>query len=174
MEEHDWLLKNGLLEEVIQKFYMDIAEEILQSNDRYNDHNLPMYGKDTDDENHCPDIFAYQSGSQRKSGEEKLNDQTDWSSIKICIVPLATEDGTEIYVESVTIIKQLGDVELENAIRSLSTRQQTIMELLVEGWPQKKIAAYLGISNAAVSKHASTIEKTLEPYFVKKHWLRLT
>ena len=174
--EHNWLLKNGLSEDQIEVFYTEVALDIIRSDDRYERHNLPMFGQhETEDDDGKEQFghFVYRRGSQRDKSTVEEEDETGWCAMKLCITPIYTEDNTDVYLESVSIVEQLGDKELIDAIAAMSERRHQILELLVDGWPQKKIAAYLGISSAAVSKHAAAIEKALEPYFLKKRWVRL-
>ena len=110
---------------------------------------------------------------QKEVNTEEVENRIEWSSIKIIAVSLATEDNTDIYLEHVEITEQLADKELQNAIWSLSSRQQEILELLVDGWTQKKIAERLGISGAAVCKHVRVIANRLEPYYREYHWLKV-
>lgn len=174
--EHKWLLKNGLSEDQIEVFYTEVALDIIRSDYRYERHNLPMFGQnksEDDDDKEQFGHFVHRRGSQRDKSAAEEEDETGWCAMKLCITPIYTEDNTDAYLESVSIVEQLGDKELIDTIASMTERRQQILELLVDEWPQKKIAAHLGISGAAVSKHVAAIEKTLEPYFVKTRWIRL-
>ena len=171
--EHQWLLKNGFPEEDIESFYLDTELDILRSNDRHNRHDLPMYGKPDSEGNDQADVIACRRGSVRKKSDAEKEDRTGWCWMKLCITPLYYEDETDVYLESVSVLEQLGDEKLNLAISRLTERQQLILELLVDEWSQTRIAAHLGVSCAAVSKQVRVIQKTLEPYYSELHYLRL-
>ena len=175
-EDYQWLKAHGATKEQIDFYYKTVALDGLRNDVRYDRHNLPLYGQnksEDDDDKEQFGHFVYQRGSQRDKSAAEEEDETGWCAMKLCITPIYAEDNTDVYLESVSIVEQLGDKELIDAIASMTERRQQILELLVDEWPQKKIAAYLGISGAAVSKHVAAIEKTLEPYFVKTRWIRL-
>lgn len=171
--EHLWLLKNGFPEKDIESFYLDAALDILRSNDRHKEHNLPMYGKPDAEDGCQSDAIVYRRGSVRKKSDAEKEDQTGWCWMKLCVTPLYCEDVMDVYLESVSVLEQVGDEELNLAISHLTERQQLILELLVDEWSQTKIAAHLGVSCAAVSKQVHTIRKALEPYYSEYHWLKL-
>lgn len=177
MEEYWRLKKQGVPKDQIEYYYKAVAVEGINSDKRYARHNLPLYGK-SEDEGEGSGVeefgfFCYQSGTQRPQPEE-APDPMKWCSIRLSVVPIYAEDAEDIYLESVSILEQLDDKDIIELISSLSERRQQIVELLVAGWSQTRIAAHLGISSAAVSKHVAHIAKTLEPYFRKKHWIKLT
>lgn len=204
LEEYRQLKKHGMPEELIEDYYTSVAREVIRSNDRYIRHNKCLYSNSKGDFNpdifyyqsgslRKQDKAGEESAEVEKSIEdlekedqcrnqqgaieddsEKTENTTDWATIKIIAVSLATEDNTDIYVEHVEITEQLGDAELQKAIWSLSERQQEILELILDGWRQNRIAERLGISGAAVCKHVKIIEKVLEPYYRKTRWLKIT
>lgn len=175
LKEYKWLLKNGMTKEQIEQFYLGAAREVILSDDRYYKHNLPMYGKDEEDDNDGGNVeefgtFSYQRGNQRKKSVAEEDDETGWCAIKLCVVIICSEDHPDIYDPSKPTAKQLEDDELRKAVKSLSKRRRFIFEMLMAGWPQNAIASHLGISCAAVSKNVTAIRQALEPY--KKHLIQ--
>lgn len=170
-DDYLFLKSLGMSEEYINEFFFSVAYESIRNDINFNKHNRPMFSQD-EERNRLLDsgIFTYRLASQT---EEEEKEQMGWSSIKVSVTVLSTEDNTDIYIENVEITEQLADKELQDAVHSLSDRQQKILELMVDGWPQKKIAAHLGISGAAVCKNVETIRKRLGPYYRKNHWLKV-
>jgi len=168
--EYKRLQRSGMTEEQIEQFYLGAAREVILSDDRYYKHNLPMYGKDEEDDNDGGNnveefgTFSYQRGSQRKKSVAEKEDETGWCAIKLCVTMLCSEDRPDIYDASIPITKQLENDALCNAIEGLTERRRYIFDMLMAGWPQNIIAKTLGISCAAVSKNVTAIRQTLEPY----------
>ena len=116
----------------------------------------------------------YRRGSERpekQSTEEK--DKPDWSRIKMVLIPFATTENSDCYVEYVEITEQMAEKELCEAIWSLSDLQQKILELVLDDWPQTKIAEQLVISATDVCKNVEIIRKRLEPYLHYQAWLKV-
>lgn len=174
MPEYRRLQEAGMPESSIIEFYWSAAHASLTNDENYHRHNRSlesnMAGK-----THSSDIFYYRRGSEKaeKKSEAELEDTTGWCNIKIIMVPLVAEDDSDHYLEHVEITEQLADKELQEAIMSLSSVQQEILELVLDDWPQIEIAKRLGISAAAVCKNIGTIRKRLEPYFRFNHWLKV-
>ena len=175
LKERQYLLANGMSESQVRDFYESIAHDVITNEEQYERHNLSLESSSNDETG----TFAYPRGTSR--GADKSTDELEaakkgdiaWSSIKMCIMPLATIDETDIYVEAVEIIEQLADRELQQVFRTLSKRRQFITILLCAGWSQRRIAKKLHISDTAVSNGVAVIRKTLEPYYRTRGWLKV-
>ena len=174
LPEYHRLQEAGMQESSIVEFYWSAAHAAITNDESYRRHNRSLESNMAS-EKHSPDIFCYRRGSEKaeKKSEAELEDTTGWCNIKIIMVPLVAEEDSEHYLEHVEITEQVADKELREAIMSLSSMQQEILELVLDDWPQIEIAKRLGISAAAVCKNIGTIRKRLEPYFRFNHWLKV-
>ena len=175
-QEAAWLRACGMEEGQILEFRDSIALSVYRSNKRYKAHNLPLYGQGDGEDGGNPDVFAYQRGADKKRDMSSKKEQTDWTSIRLIVVPLATEDDyqRDVYLEAWDIVEQLDNPGLQAAIREMPEKRQYILELMIDGWSQREIAQKLGVSDAAITKQVKKIREALKPFYREIYQVKIT
>lgn len=182
-EEAPELRSFGATKEEIHWYFKHVARDSIKKDIEYDEHNLPLYGREDDVKRSLnTDKGSFSCWFEKLGIKEKADKKCksnpspdmaeplkdDWYSIKLCIYPLAANGGKDAYMEYVEVTEPVYSEELHQMLDSLSGRRKLILKYMLRGYSQTQIARSLNISNVAVCKHVKYIRSLLESYSHKK------
>lgn len=74
------------------------------------------------------------------------------------------DDSDPCSLESILVAPDIGWLDTEHFIESLTSRQKRIVELRIKGFKQREIAAKLGVVQPTICKELSNIRRKYERY----------
>ena len=185
----------------IRDHYLTAARDVIRNDDAYRKNNVSLSAMDDDTGNRAVRWGSQRKSGRKTAAQTGSREPTDqillrddgmdlevniynaeqeaersaearaWASIRETVYNFGQYDEYFRYPEGASLFEQISEKPILDALRAISTRDEEMIELLVQDEKRIEIVRRLGVAPSTVTNAIGKFKKKIEPYALDQHYI---